>query len=227
MKNIAFIPARGGSKGVARKNIRLLNGKPLIAWSIEQAKNSMLIDEVYVSTDDPEIKKIAEEYGAIVPFLRPAELSSDTASTESAVMHFIEWADVEKVVINNIILVQATSPLRYSRQFDEAITLFLEKEADSLVSVSRIHGFFWTNFSNPKPTYDIFNRPRRQDIEPDQHTYIENGSFYISKVDIYRKYQNRLAGKIIMYEMSREEAFEIDHEIDFKINDLLMKEYGF
>ncbi|QUX90614.1 acylneuraminate cytidylyltransferase family protein [Marinomonas sp. A3A] len=224
--NIVFIAARGGSKGVPGKNIKHINGKPLIVWSIEQALLADCVDDVYISTDCEKIREISLEYGAKVPFLRPAEISGDTASTESAVMHFIDWAEKNNLIINNLILMQATSPFRYSRQLDKAMRQFEVERADSLVTVTKTHRFIWKNKAEPTASYDIFNRPRRQDILPKDEIYFENGSFYISNLETYKVYQNRLGGKVTMFEMSPEESFEIDDLLDFKLVEFMMQQHG-
>lgn len=226
MKNIALIPARGGSKGIPGKNIKLINGKPLIAWSIEQALSADCIDSVYVSTDCQKIKSVAEEYGAKVPFMRPEAISGDTSSTETAVMHFIEWAEQNSVEICNLFLMQATSPFRYEGQLDKAMKQFVSESADSMLSVTKTHRFIWRNLHQPYASYDVFNRPRRQDIKSDDEIYFENGSFYISTLETYKKYKNRLGGKISMFEMTPEESFEIDDLLDFSLTEFVMKKYG-
>jgi len=224
--NIALIPARGGSKSVPRKNIKIINGKPLIAWSIEHALSVNNIDEVYVSTDCDDIKRIAVKYGAKVPFMRPVEISGDMATTESAVMHFIKWAEQNSIKITKLILLQATSPFRYKGQIDKAMHQFVQQKADSMVTVTKTHRFIWENMSNPIASYDVFNRPRRQDIKAEDEIYFENGSFYITKLDVYQKYKNRLGGKIAMFEMTPEESFEIDDLFDFSLVEYMMKKYG-
>ncbi len=223
---LAFIPARGGSKGVLGKNTKIINGKPLIAWSIEQALLANCVDDVYVSTDCEKIREIALEYGAKVPFLRPAEISGDAATTESAVMHFIDWTIDNNLAVDALILMQATSPFRYAGQLDKAMSQFKNKQVDSLVTVTKSHRFIWKNKSKPVASYDIFKRPRRQDISPEHEIYFENGSFYISKLETYLKYKNRLGGRIHMFEMSPEESFEIDELLDFKLIEFMMHEHG-
>ncbi len=224
MKYVALIPARGGSKGVPGKNIREIYGKPLVAWSIEQALACKEIQEVYVSTDSLTIKDVAVQYGANVPFLRPEVISNDTASTESAVMHFIEWGEKNSIVFENIVLMQCTSPIRHPDSLSRAIKQFEGEGADSLVTVTGTHKFIWKNQENPAASYDIFNRPRRQDIKPEERLFFENGSFYITKLGVYKNYQNRLGGKISMFEMLFEESFEIDDPLDFSINELIFSE---
>jgi N-acylneuraminate cytidylyltransferase len=225
---VAFIPARGGSKGVPGKNIKLINGLPLIVWSIQCALRNKKISEVYVSTDSEEIKEIALSAGAKVPFLRPQNISGDEATTESAVEHFINWSDDNKVNFSHLILMQATSPFRYDESLQGAIEQYENVSADSLLTVCKTDKFFWKNIhsSNPVASYDVSNRPRRQDIKEEDQIYFENGSFYITKRELYKALNNRLGGKVSSYEMSHEESFQIDDDMDFDIVELLMKKFN-
>lgn len=223
MSTIAFIPARGGSKGVPKKNIKVLLGKPLIAWSIEQALDSKLIDRVIVSTDCPEIAKIAMEYGAEVPYMRPESLSNDTATTESAMLHCCEYLTERNELPELFILVQCTSPIRSKESFDLAITDFRNKNLDSMLTVSESHRFTWKNTSYPEASYEYKNRPRRQDIKPEDQDYLETGSFYITKTQALVESKNRLTGKIGMFITPENESYEIDNHTDFIICEELMK----
>lgn len=225
MKYVVLIPARGGSKGVIGKNIKELNGKPLIAWSIHSAIECAEISDVFVSTDCPKIQKIAKKYGAKTPFLRPKDISGDEATTESSVIHFIDWCEKNEVVLENIVLMQATSPIRSAGSLGRAIDVFEKRRADSLLTVVKTHSFIWKHIGSPKADYDIFNRPRRQDLDSKSQKYIETGSFYITKKDIYKSVNNRLGGKIEMFEMSESESIDIDSEIDFKLAEFIMKNF--
>ncbi|GGO73860.1 acylneuraminate cytidylyltransferase family protein [Bowmanella pacifica] len=225
MKYVAVIPARGGSKGLPGKNTMLLHNKPLVCWSIEQARRSSKIARVLVSTDCPQIAQIAVEAGAEVPELRPSHLASDTASTESVMIHVAQnWLEWQEDLV--IVLLQPTSPIRLASTLDNAITYFEQQNADSLVSVCESHSFFWTNIQNPKAQYDFMNRPRRQDIQPVERLYRENGSIYLTKLPQLKKAGNRLAGRIAMYCMSEVESWEIDSITDFNIVSQLLKESG-
>ena len=214
-KIIAIIPARGGSKGIPRKNIINLCGKPLIAWTIEQVKGSKYIDEVYVSTDDLEIKKVSQQYGAKI-INRPKELASDSASTESALLHASEYLNHGYDIM---CLFQCTSPMRYSYQIDEAIEQLFRENADSLLSGYRNDVFFWDMKGN-SINYDYKKRPRRQDKEWE---FVENGSFYIFKKEVLLKYKNRLGGKISLYYMPKWMSFEIDEPFDLELIRFLME----
>jgi len=223
MKTVAFIPARGGSKGLPKKNIKEIAGKPLIAWSIEHALSATQVDDVFVSTDCEEIAAVATAYGAKVPFLRPPEISSDQASTESAMIHFCEYLQKERIHYDNFLLIQATSPVRAKGRFDDALTFFKKGEFDSLVAVAPSHRFFWKNPEKPQASYDAMNRPRRQDISPEEQSYVETGSFYITTMEGLGKYQNRLCGNIGLYITPELESFEIDTQIDFDVCEAILK----
>jgi N-acylneuraminate cytidylyltransferase len=223
---IALIPARGGSKGLPMKNIKILNGYPLIAWSIKQALSSKSIKKVIVSTDSEEIAEIAEKYGATVPDLRPSEISTDTATTESVIDHYIsKWH--KRNFGDSIILLQPTSPLRFKNTILKCTNEFLRSNVDSLFSVSLSNSFFWKNIHNPIPLYDFDNRPRRQDINIDEMLYKENGSVYIFKLNGYLIGKNRIYGSKRMQVISEEESFEIDSELDFKIIEKIMEQINF
>lgn len=217
MSTVAFIPARGGSKGVPGKNIKVIAGKPLIAWSIEQAKQSALIDRVLVSTDSTEIAECAGRYGAEIPFLRPLEISGDTATTESAMLHCCNWLNENNLHFDNFLLIQPTSPIRSEGRFDDAIRFFEAGMYDSLVSVTPSHRFFWQQPESPRASYDYMKRPRRQDIPESQRNYMETGSFYLTRMDALQKSGNRLCGRVGMYLTPEEESYEIDSLLDFKI----------
>jgi len=178
MKNIAIIPARGGSKRLPNKNILLLGGIPLIAHSILYAQNnSALIDEIYVSTDDPAIKKIALEYGAKV-IDRPENLSGDLEPTASSLKHVLE--SIEGTV-DNVVLLQATNPLRPQNLLQEAFEVYQKGNYDSLFTVSRNHQKLGTIENNKFVPYNYTIGQRSQDLEP---LYFENGLLYITKASL-------------------------------------------
>ncbi|MDA3781229.1 MAG: acylneuraminate cytidylyltransferase [Bacteroidales bacterium] len=214
-KIIAIIPARGGSKGIPQKNIKNLAGKPLIAWTIEQAKKSKYIDEVYVSTDSKGIEAISKDYGSEV-ISRPASISGDTASTESALLHASTYLKEDYDIM---ILFQCTSPLRYSKQIDGAIEKIFIEKSDSLLTGYENDRFYWDNKGNSL-NYDFKKRPRRQDKDWE---FVENGSFYIFKKESLLKNKNRLGGKVSQYIMPKWMSFEIDEPFDFELIEILMK----
>ncbi len=177
MKTIAIIPARGGSKRLQGKNIKLLGGIPLLAHSILYAKQHDFINEVYVSTDDDGIKKVALQYGALV-IDRPQELSGDFEPTVSALKHVLESIDG---VVENVILLQVTNPLRPQNVLQDAFALFQERQVDSLFTVSRSHHKLGKIINHTFIPYNYEVGQRSQDLEP---LYYENGLLYITKVSV-------------------------------------------
>lgn len=211
---LAVIPARGSSKGIQRKNLRFLCGKPLIAYTIEAALGSKYADRVVVSTESEEIAEIAREYGADI-VSRPVELSGDYVPTEPVLEHAVNYLkQTENCETDVVVLLQPTSPLRNSQHIDEALEIFMNNKYDSLLSVCASYAFLWrVNKEDAYPmNYDFRNRPRRQDKEPE---YRENGAIYITKRDILMNEHNRLGGKIGLYRMPEENSWEIDTEFDF------------
>jgi len=217
----AFIPARGGSRGISNKNIKEFAGKPLLVHSIEYALNCNQIDEVVVSTDDDKIAKIARKAGARI-VKRPPELSTDQATTESAIHHFVNKFNNKPDII---VLLQPTSPYRPKGSLENAITHFTENGFDSLLSITPTHRFFWRAKDDQTvfAEYDYLNRPRRQDMGLDDIRYIENGSLYIFTCKQFDKTGNRLGGKIGYVEWSEEFSMEIDTPLDFDIVEKIFK----
>ena len=211
----AFIPARGGSKGIPWKSIKEFSGKPLMVHSIEYALNCGQIDEVVVSTDDDKIAKIARKAGAKV-VIRPPELSTDSATTESAIHHFVNKFNKKPDII---VLLQPTSPFRPEGSLENAITHFTGNGFDSLLSITPTHHFFWRAKDDQTvfAEYDYLNRPRRQDMKLDDIRYVENGSLYIFTRKHFDKTENRLGGKIGYVEWPKEYSLEIDTPLDFDI----------
>lgn len=208
-KIIAIIPARGGSKGIPRKNIKLLSGKPLIAYSIEAAKHSPCVSQIIVSTEDEEIAGIAQSGGAEV-VLRPLELAQDNTATEPVLEHAVEFLeDKNGYKFDWVILLQPTSPFRENDDIEKAWQKLKERNGDSLLSVSIDHSFYWTTnedgYSLPV-NYDFQKRPRRQEMEQCR----ENGSIYITRRDILMQRHCRLGGKIVTYVMLPENSTELD-----------------
>lgn len=225
-KNIvAIIPARSGSKGIKSKNIIDFCGKPLLAWTIEQAKNTHAISSVWVSSDGDEIIDISKQFGART-IKRPANISGDKASSESAWIHAIQEIKNITGEIDYVIGMQATSPLRESDDLSNAIQAMIENQYDSLLSVCRLDDFFiWDkNHGDPKPVnYNVNKRAPRQDIDD---SFLENGSFYIFKPQNILENNNRIYGKIGFHEMEKYKMFQIDDQIDIKICESLMRSFG-
>ena len=213
---LAIIPARGGSKGIPRKNVKLILNKPVLAYSIEHAKQTAAITRVVVSTDDGEIAAVAQQYGAEVVW-RPADISGDGATSESALQHTLDYLEEhENYVPDLVVFLQATSPIRQPDDISNALTLLEQEDGDSLLSVCLVHGFVWREEKGniQSFTYDYHNRARRQDAPID---YTENGSIYIFKPSILREQNNRLGGKILLYEMNPLDSFQIDEPNDLAL----------
>ncbi len=225
-ETVAVIPARGGSKGLPRKNLLDLCGRPLLAWSIAQARAADGIDSVWVSSDDPEILAVAETWGGH-PIPRPQNISGDTASSESAWLHALDAIESAGVAVRTVVAMQATSPLREAADLDAALARFAEGNYDSLLSVTEVEDFF-TWKQNPDGTaasvnYDHRNRRRRQAIEKG---YLENGSFYVFTPQLLRRENNRLGGRIGMHLMARHKMFQIDNAEDLTLCAAIMRGYG-
>ena len=216
MQTVAIIPARGGSKGLERKNIHPVAGKPLLAWSVLQALDSSHVDRVFVTTDDPAIAEVARAYGAEV-IDRPEHISGDKATSESALLHALEEiAERHGAEPETVVFLQATSPLRKPGDIDRAIEVFRRETADSLISVTRAddltiweqRGSDWNSVN-----FDYRNRGMRQD-RPSQ--YIENGSIYLFAPSVLRDFGNRIGQKLSVYPMEFWQTWEIDtiEEVD-------------
>ena len=205
-KIVAIIPARGGSRGIPHKNIVDLAGKPLIAYSIEAAKNSKYISEVYVSTDDQAIAETSKKFGAKI-IKRPAEMATSKAKSEEALLHFAEQVDFDVLVF-----LQCTSALTISEDVDGALETYFTGSYDSALSVTLDHGgflcgsFLWDEDGH-SINYDYKNRSMRQDFK---QAYRENGAIYITSKENLIKSKNRLNGKVGLYKMPNLRSYEID-----------------
>ena len=218
---ISVIPARGGSKGIPQKNIIPVLGKPLIGYTIEQAHATAEIQRVVVSTDNRSIAEVATQYGADVIW-RPGEISGDKVSSESALLHVLDYLrDLESYEPDLVVFLQATSPMRRPDDIKNAINTLIQESADSLLSVAPFHGFLWRKtYDGVKSfSYDHLYRPMRQDAP---HDFVENGSIYVFKPEILRTYNNRLGGKIALYQMPVLDSFQIDEREDITLIEHLM-----
>jgi N-acylneuraminate cytidylyltransferase len=222
--SIAIIPARGGSKGIPRKNLALVLGVPLVAYTIRAAKGCAPISAVLVSTDDPEIAELAESEGAMA-VLRPPDLARDESPTEPCVLHAMDWWK-EKVGNDPdwVALLQPTSPLRDSSDLAQGFTIAASTGADSVLSVVEKKEFRWDVRGDlAVPRWDIKNRPRRQELVPD---YIENGAIYITRPWVYRELGNRLGGKIALSVMPPERSIDVDEPFDLWLVEMALRHGG-
>jgi len=228
-KIIGIIPARGGSKGVPRKNIRVLAGKPLIAWTIETAIASKYIDYLIVSTDDKEIAEISKKYGADIPFLRPSELAKDDSPTIDVILHAIGWLKERGKYFDVVVLLEPTSPLRDAYDIDNCIELlFNNKIAKAIVSVARLessHPEFNVvindnGFIRKSDGYANFRTLRRQELKP---IYFFDGSVYVSYEDALWQRRTFYHELTLGYTIEKYKSFEIDEISDFICVEALMK----
>jgi N-acylneuraminate cytidylyltransferase len=225
VKIAAIILARGGSKGVPKKNIVKFCGKPLIAWTIGQLQQAKGIDSVWVSSDSEEILSVSQTCGAEI-IHRPAEFSGDFATSESGWLHALELIERKIGSVDIVFAPQVTSPLRETCDIERGLRDFREQECDSLFSCSIAEDLcLWRKEPDgtlKSANYDYNNRSRRQDV---QKQYIENGSFYLFKPDILRRYNNRFGGKIGMTQMEFWKMFEIDSMESLKMCEALMRAF--
>jgi CMP-N,N'-diacetyllegionaminic acid synthase len=225
-KTLAVIAARGGSKGIPHKNLLDLCGKPLIAWTVEQARAARGVDVVAVSSDSDNILAAAEAAGA-VGVRRPEDISGDLASSESAWLHVLDATDERMGRFERVVALQATSPIRESSDIENALAIFDRDHLDSLLSVCEVEDYFnWRiGQEGPEPiNYDYRNRRMRQQIEK---RYLENGSFYVLVPSLLREQSNRLGGKIGFHVMERHKMFQIDRPEDVKLCAAIMRSYGY
>lgn len=225
MKILALIPARGGSKRVPGKNIRLLGDKPLIVWSIDVAKNIPEICDILVSTDDPAIAAVCKKTGAYLPWLRPAELATDSASSVDVALHALDWYEREHGAVDGLLLLQPTSPFRTKGTLREGIELFSRRGHKPVLGVSR------TNV-NPMWTFKMEHghlvpflkehglQTRSQDLPP---AFVVNGSFYLTAPTALQQSRSFIGPQTIpLLIESPEEALDIDTELDFNMAELIL-----
>ena len=220
--NIAFIPARGGSKSIPLKNIKPLCGKPLIYWTLKSANDAKCTDKVVVATDSEKIKQTVLGFGfnKVEVYDRDSQNAQDTSSTESVMIEYIKNSNLEAE--DKFILIQATSPLLKSNHIDEMFSVFSDNGYDSIFSGVREKQFHWIETENGiKPiNYNPQSRPRRQDF---CGLIVENGACYINSVGNILRDNCRLSGKIGFYELPAETVYEIDEESDWVIVEELLK----
>jgi CMP-N,N'-diacetyllegionaminic acid synthase len=220
MKITAIIPARGGSKGIPGKNMALLGGKPLIQYTIEAAQKSEYISDIFLSSDDPEIIKFCESLDVSVPYARPAALSQDDTPMVDAVVHAIDWLKEKDALPEAIVLLQPTSPLRTAADIDGALKLFVDKRADSLISVHKMveHPYECVRLGDGEWSYlaSPDNRAtRRQDYQ--EEFYYINGAIYVVNTEFFiRKKTFIVEGRTVLYFMDPATGVDIDDMSDLK-----------
>lgn len=219
---LALVPARAGSKGLPNKNIRPLAGKPLLAWPVEAALAADCVDRVVLSTDSEEFAAIGRQFGADVPFLRPAELATDTAPSLDFILHALDTLAAEGDRYDYVVLLEPTSPLTEASDVDRAVAQLdaARDHADALVGVAPLvttHPAFAVRRSadglvTPLGGGDFGSLPRRQDIEP---LFVLDGSLYLSAVDALRRERGFCHSRTLGFETERHKALEVDDLVDF------------
>ena len=213
---LGIVPARGGSKGVPRKNVRELAGKPLIVWTIEAAQRAQHIERVVVSTDDDEIAAVAATAGAEV-IRRPAEIAEDTTPTEPSLFHMLDELEArEGYAPDAVSLLQCTSPLRGADLIDDCVGLLFETGCDAVMTVLHVQHWYLSGTMDQenrfRPEYEYAKRPRSQEM-PEK--YRENGAVYVTRLGALRHYGNRLGGDVRVIPMDPVRSVDIDSEEDF------------
>lgn len=220
MKILALIPARGGSKRLPRKNVRVLGGKPLIVWSIDAASDIPEICDILVSTDDPTIAAVCAGAGALVPWLRPADLATDTASSVDVVLHALDWYESEQGEVHGVLLLQPTSPFRTRETVRQGIELFVKHDRQAVLGISPTHAHpMWAlkmEGGHLVPfMQDHVLEARSQDLPP---VYVVNGSFYlITPAELREKRTFFGAAAVPLLIESPQEALDIDTEWDWVV----------
>jgi len=219
--NIAFVPVRCGSKSIPFKNIKIFCGKPLVYWSILALQNSKMIDSIYVATDCEEIESVVSSFSfsKVKVYKRSDVNATDSSSTESVMLEFLDKNNLKNHDL--FLLVQATSPLTQTKDFNNALKLLSKDKSDSLLTCVRTKRFFWD--VNKPINYDFMDRPLRQNF---QGLLMENGAFYINSVGDIKKYKNRLSGKVSIYEMKDYNGIEIDEDDDWILAESLMYKHN-
>lgn len=221
---IAIIPARGGSKGLPGKNVRPLNGKPLIAYAIEAALKAKHIDRVIISTDDEVIARVAVDYGAELPFMRPAELASDTAMAIDNYIYTIGRLEKESgKSIDAFVVLQPTSPLRIAEDIDGAVELFEQKKADSVISYCQeAHPVTWHKYLDEDGRFENIFDANIKNRQENRASYYPNGAVYVFRTSMIRE-RKYYTEKSYAYVMPRSRSVDIDFIDDFEYAEFLLK----
>ncbi|WP_310378282.1 acylneuraminate cytidylyltransferase family protein [Flavobacterium sp.] len=230
MKILAIIPVRGGSKGVPGKNIKLLNGKPLLSYTAEIALQSKYLTEVILSSEDEQIIAVAKSLDIKVPFVRPAELANDNTPTIDVLIHALKWYESQNVFFDAVCLLQATSPFRTAKFLDKAIEKFIKSDCDSLVSVQKVPHEY-----NPHWTFEVNNEgnlkiatgeteiiSRRQELPTAYH---RDGSIYITKTKVLLQEHSLYGKNTTFIESSPEMYVNIDTMQDWEKAELMVKNF--
>jgi CMP-N-acetylneuraminic acid synthetase len=227
MQCLAIIPARGGSKGIPDKNIAMICGHPLIAWTIQAAKAVSEIDRLIVSTDSPIISQVAQQYGADVPFLRPAELAGDDTPSMDVIFHVLDHLDkMDKYYPDYVLLLQPTSPLRTGTDIRNAINLAIEKNADSVVGVCPVsqHPYWMRTISEDGillPFLQLPTASRRQELPG---LYLPNGAIYLAHRDWILQKETFFTEQTYAYVMPPERSLDIDEPWDMHLAELILED---
>lgn len=224
---LAVIPARGGSKGIPGKNIKLLNGKPLIYYTIDEAKKSRILDKIIVSSDDSDILNICSNYLQLTSYKRPKELAGDSANTVDAVIHLLDWLKNEDGYTPYYTCVlQCTSPLRTWEDIDGCIELLEETQLDGVVAISEVDTHpYWTHIMRDGKLDYFIEEGRRISLRQDlPQIYRINGAVYVVKTNILLKQRTLEPMNMTGYIMKRENSIDIDDKIDFALAEILLKD---
>lgn len=227
---LSIIPARGGSKGLTKKNIRILLGKPLIAWTIDQALKSRYVDKIIVSTDDEEIANVSREYGAEIPFMRPKELATDDSKVIDTVLHALDFFEKRNLNFDYVALIEPTSPLRKDDDIDKAIKKLIDNEdiAESLISLGEIvlehpqyakrideNGYVWPYLQIEQYVSSRQKLPK---------VFFPYGVIYISKVSAIKKHKSVYPDRILPFVIERWQNYEVNDIWDFLCVEAILKE---
>ena len=227
---LAVITARGGSKGLPEKNVRLLAGKPMIAYTIDAAAKSRMLTRVLVSTDDEKIASVAREYGGDIPFLRPPELATDDTPVYPVLCHALEWLeDHEDSRPDYVMLLQPTSPLRSHEDIDNAVRMAMERNADGVISICETkHHPYWTKGVAPGGEVEDFlslsqTIDRRQELPK---AYALNGAIYMTRSSLLVEQGSFECGQTLGYIMPPERSLDVDSAWDLHLVELVLKAGG-
>lgn len=223
---VGVITARGNSKGIPKKNIQLVAGKPLIAWTIEAARQSSMLSRVIVSTDSEEISKVAISYGADVPFIRPSKYALDDSPHILSMIHAIDWLTKHSKKPDYLMLLQPTSPLRSAQDIDNAINLMMAKQAKAVVSVCEVNQHPQKMYTIKNDVLECFiksniNYLRRQELP---HFYLTNGAIYLNQTISLLSEKNFVPPGTYPYIMPPERSIDIDSTWDMKLAEIILNE---